>query len=329
MRTKFNQVITEENPKIQARTYSCDFLEAGLVRYEDETVLIRPENLMKIAAGFKGYAVIIDHEDLRSENAQHIVNGFISEVYQNPETKWAACDFLVDNKKAIDLIAAGYSVSCAHVPTKTGPGGVYHNIPYDREIIECRPLHLALVSSPRYEDAKIIKNSKEEKFMFKIFKNSKEEVKNLENAVCDVDGEEVGLKALVEVFKNSKKAKMNSDDEVEIDGEMVKVAELAKTYKASKAAKKNEAKDDEKKENEKEEDEKENEADEEDEKEQKNKKGAKKNSKEESEEGFEALKNAKQEYEKNQKELKNSNTPVFITQGERLKMGEKLYGSKN
>lgn len=259
-----NQNIVEKDPKLQARTYSCRFLRSGPVQYENEIVAIYPENLMKIADAFKGFAVVIDHVDLDSGNADKLVVGYISEVWKNEGDEWAWCNFLVDNKNAIDLIENGCFVSCAYIPTETKTGGTYNNIEYQREIVGGKPLHLALVTLPRYEGAEIIKNSKEDKKMLKFFRNSKKEIDiDAVNTTIEVDGEEVSLQNAIEAFKNAKvkknKAKMNESDEVDVDGEMVKVADLKKAYSASKKknTKKNEGDEDKK-------DEKENDADEDD-----------------------------------------------------------------
>jgi len=247
-----------ENPELKAKTYQCRFLEAGVVRYENETVLIRPENVMKIAETFKGIPVCVDHKDLTLSNVDDHKVGLITREIWRDADGWANCSFLIDNKKGVGVIEEGYSVSCAYIPTEFAPGGIYHNIPYDREILAGQGVHLALVANPRYEAATIIENSKEKKTMFKIFKNKREEV-SLENAVIEVDGEEVTLENAIAAFKNSKaeeakknaKAKMNSDDEIEVDGEKVKVSKLVSCYKSAKKnkAKKNESDEDEEMEN--------------------------------------------------------------------------------
>lgn len=263
-----------DNLKLKAQSFKARFLEAGVVQYEDEMVLIKPDNLMKIADTFKGAHVIIDHQDISEKNLEEIV-GYITNVWFNTEDGWAWCDFTVNSEEAINLINQGYSVSCAYFP-EYAQGGSYHNISYEREIIGGESIHLAIVENPRYEDAIILKNSIKNK-MKNIFKlTSKKEAKEnsvreleLENAVFETEeGEEISVANMIEAYKNAKKneeeekkkeeAKVNADDEFEIDGEMVKVSELAAAYKSSK--KKNEEEEEEKKMNEEEEEKKKEEA---------------------------------------------------------------------
>lgn len=252
-----------DNPKLKAQSFKARFLEAGVVKYEDEMVLIKPESLMKIGDDFKGAHVIIDHQDVSEDEVSEKIVGYITNVWFNPEDGWAWCDFTVNSEEAISLINQGYSVSCAYYP-EYAQGGTYHNIPYDREIMGGEAIHLAIVENPRYEDAIILKNSiKKVMTIFKLKKEKKEnkaEVKEieLENALFEIEeGENVAVADMVEAYKNAKKneeeekekedSKMNADSEVEVDGEMIKVSELAAAYKASK--KKN-AEDEEKKEEE-------------------------------------------------------------------------------
>ena len=272
------------NPKLKAQTFKARFLEAGVVQYDNEMVLIKPENLMTIAMDFKGAHTIIDHQDVAENEANEKIVGYINNVWF--EDGWAWCDFTVNNEEAITLINQGYSVSCAYYP-KYAEGGSYHNILYEREIVGGEAIHLAIVKTPRYEGAIILKNSINNIMtIFKFKKDKKEnkaEVKEiqLENAMFEIEGEDVPVSVMVEAFKNEKKnekekekkVKVNADDEVEVEGEMVKVSELASVYKSSK--KKNAEEEEEEKENSEDEDKKEKENAEEEEEE---KKEAKKNS---------------------------------------------------
>jgi hypothetical protein len=327
-----------DNPKLKAETFKARFLEAGVVQYADEMVLIRPENLMTIALKFKGAKVIIDHKEVDASNASEIV-GYINNVWE--ENGWAWCDFTVNDEEAIDLINKGYSVSCAYLPVATGSGGTKNAVLYDREIVDIveddEVTHLAIVESPRYEDAIILKNSIKKKVM-NIFKlTSKKEAKQnsvkeieLESAAFEIDGKEVPISSLMKAYKNAedekekkeneeeekKEAKVNADDEFEVDGKMVKVSEMAKAFKAAKKNEEDEekknAEEEEEKKNEEEEDKKENEEDEEE-----KKKEAKKNSAD-----FRKISKAKAKFE-NGAEISRSK---IITDSERFALGRAAYG---
>lgn len=317
----------KKNSILKAESYKARFLEAGVVKYDNEMVLIKPENLMNIAEKFKGCYVVIEHQDLTEEDKEEVV-GYISKVWMGDDG-WAWCDFIVYNEEAINLINnKNYSVSCAYYPKYT-VGGTYHNIPYDREVVDGDAIHLAIVDNPRYEDALILKNSINK--IMTIFKFKKEEKKensietkeiSLENALFEIEeGNNIPVADMVEAYKNAKEeeerkkkeedAKVNAEDEFEIDGKMVKVSELVSAYKSK--MKKNEEEEEEIKKNEEEEEKKEAEKDEEE------KKEAKKNSKD-----FEGLKNAKSEAIKNSsdKAIKRIDTPVA-----QIERGKNLYGS--
>lgn len=311
------------NPKLKAQTFKARFLEKGVVKYDDEMVLIKPDNLMAIAMDFKGAHVIIDHQDVAENEANEKIVGYINNVWLGDDG-WAWCDFTVNSEEAITLINQGYSVSCAYYP-KYAEGGTYHNIPFDREIVGGEAIHLAIVKNPRYEDAIILKNSINKIMTIFKFKKSKEnsaEVKEieLENAMFEIEeGENVSVAEMVEAYKNSKKnekeeekenecePKVNADDEYEVDGEMIKVSELASAYKASK--KKNEAEEESKKK-----EEAENEA-----KEEKEKEEAKKNSAD-----AEKIEASKKKFENGSESLTNSKV---MTDRSRFDLGKSLYGA--
>jgi hypothetical protein len=303
------------NLKLKSKTYSARFLEAGVVKYGNDTVLIKNENLMNVARSFKGIPVIIEHKKINENNIKDLAVGYISRTYFNELDGWAWCDFNITDEKAKALIENGYSVSCAYIPTKKGVGGVYHNIPYKEEIIGGEGTHLALVSNPRYEEAIILENSKQlEKKTMKIFKfKKKEEIKEkvqeeiieneLENSLVEIDGEKVEVSKLIEIYNEKKEAEkkaeeekqntLSAEDEVEINGEKVQVSELVNAYKEKKSECK------EKKEKKKE-DEKKNQAD------------------------FNELKNAKKKAE-----VQNSEVEVkeYKTDAERYAEGQERYGS--
>lgn len=314
------------NPKLKAQTFKARFLEPGVVKYDDEMVLIKPVNLMPISMDFKGSHVIINHQGVTEDEVSEKVVGYINNVWLGDDG-WAWCDFTVNSEEAIALINQGYSVSCAYYP-KYAEGGSYHNIPYDREIVGGEAIHLAIVKNPRYEDAIILKNSINKIMTIFKFKKDKKENKaevreiELENALFEIEeGENVAVADMVEAYRNSKKneeeekkeeeAKVNADSEFEVDGEMVKVSELASAYKSSK--KKNA--DDEEKKKEEESEAKKNE----EEKEEKEKEDAKKNSVDSV-----SVDEAKKKFENGSESLANNKV---MTDNSRFALGKSIYGS--
>ncbi len=236
--------------KLKARSFKARFLEPGVVGYtiggEDEIVLIKPENLNKIAQDFKGVHVIVDHQDVDLDNTE-VILGYVGNVWIDPSDGWAWCDFTINDDEAIGLINQGFSISCAYNP-EFAEGGTFHNVPYDREIIGGQAVHMAIVEHPRYEEAEIFENSTNKKtiMLFKFKKEKKEnsaEVKEveLENSKFEIEeGVTVDGIQLVNAYRNAQEekkkeeetTKFNADDDVEIDGKKVKMSELIKAFKA-------------------------------------------------------------------------------------------------
>ncbi len=149
------------NEKGWPNVYSCRFLEAGIVSYEDskEGVLrLNKETIDKMAPSFIGKPVLINHSRVGPENFKEEAVGYVINVKFNPSDAWFYCDFIVTDDKAKQKIEKeNYSVSCAYNVISGKEGGEYHNIPYDGEITDGSFTHLALVENPRYEDSKITK----------------------------------------------------------------------------------------------------------------------------------------------------------------------------
>jgi hypothetical protein len=321
----------KENAQDWAKTYGAKFLEQGVCKYEDETILIKNDAIFKMMESFKGRPVVVLHQDVTPENFRDKADGYVCTVNYNEYDGAFHCGFVVFGEEANQKIQDGWSVSCAYIPTEWGEGGEWHNIPYDREILNGEFTHLAIVDAPRYEDIKIYENSKkkEKTLMFKLFqKKEVENAKELLNSVIEIDGKDVSLNELAENYKNLKKnekddddkEKVNMDDEIDIDGETVKVKELVDVYK--EACKENEDddkdSDDDKKDSKK--SSKKNSDDDEDEDDEDKKK---KEDKENSKKHFKKLENAHQKSE----ELQNSNNPSYDSQFDQAKRGQLRYGT--
>lgn len=153
--------ITLINDKQWPNLYSCRFLEAGIVSYQDSKdgiLRLTKETIDKMAPSFIGKPVLINHKKVGPENFKEEAVGYVINVKFNPNDAWFYCDFLIINEKAREVIEKqNYSVSCAYNVISGKEGGSYHDIPYDGEITDGAFTHLALVENPRYEDSKISK----------------------------------------------------------------------------------------------------------------------------------------------------------------------------
>ncbi len=145
-----------------------------------------------------------------------------------------------------------------------GPGGVWHGIPYTREITAISFHHLAIVDNPRYEGADFRLNSKpkqEKPAMFKWIKNivrpkegggeetAQETGTIAPEASVEIDGKTVRMNDLVDAHKakaaaEAAEAKRKTEeaaarsneisltDTVEVDGKHVPMADLVASYQA-------------------------------------------------------------------------------------------------
>jgi hypothetical protein len=134
-----------------------------LVSYEDVGAGIAnlpKATIMAMLPSYIGKPVVIDHIDVTPKDFKDHAVGYITRAWFDDYSGWAYCAFILTDDKAKLKVTQGYSVSCAYDVIKTGPGGEYHAIKYDETILEGTGTHLALVTSPRYEDCRILVNSK-------------------------------------------------------------------------------------------------------------------------------------------------------------------------
>lgn len=142
------------------KTYKVvGFLEPGVVKFGDKNLMIyiSKETIDRYSHRLKGKPVTIGHiEGITEENAQKVSVGDVAVCPEPGE-----CIVTIKSEEADKLIESGDRFSCCWVPVKWGAGGTWHNIPYDRELVEMDFTHLAIVPDPRYENVEVFMNSKE------------------------------------------------------------------------------------------------------------------------------------------------------------------------
>jgi hypothetical protein len=246
------------------KAYKARHLEPGLVRYSDlgdvdpatnkpkgMTLLLTKEAIDSMRPTFKGKPVVnwyhkpVKPEDFKKGSADGIITG----AYHNPTDGWDWVEFLVWDEGTKQNCDKGFQLSCAYVPTevKVQPG-MYHNIPYDGEVISGTYTHMAIVKDPRYERSLIMCNSlggKMKKLLLKLI--GKTEPVELDNSTeIEIDGKKISLEALVNAFKaeqaeKEKAALENSikeikdDTLIKVDGVEVSVKDLKEAHSAHTA----------------------------------------------------------------------------------------------
>ena len=163
-RANSKSVTVKINEKKWPEFYECNFLEQGMVSYEDVgqgKALLKKEAIDKMLPSFKGKPVIDKrHRNIDPENYEKYAVGYITDVWFDIPTGWYRCRFLLTNDDAKKSIADGYGVSCSFKVIATEKGGSWHAMPYDEEITEGEGEHLAIVDTPRYEECRIFCNSR-------------------------------------------------------------------------------------------------------------------------------------------------------------------------
>lgn len=238
------------------KTFKCRFIEPGLVHYDDMgTVLVQRPALNKMAQSFVGKPVIDEiHKDAKPENFKDIADGVVIRVWTDPTDGWDWCEFLVwDEATMKHCKSREYSVSCAYTPTEVNEkGGTHNNLAYDGEFLNGVYTHLAIVRDPRYEQAKIVVNSKGGT-MFNLFrKKTQEETVELDGATeIEIDGERVPLSKMVDAHNalNAQKNAIKDDAVLVVNGKEVSIKELKDAYVANKKAKNEKEHDHDKEEN--------------------------------------------------------------------------------
>lgn len=257
------------------KKYSASFIEPGVVFYQDlgecsvcgserkcgvdgaecqtegATVLVKQDCLAKMAQSFVGRPVIDKtHEDVTpSTVADGEANGIVTRVWLDEKSGWWMCDFLVWSPEAQQHCeSSAYSVSCAYEPTEVdSTGGEYHNIPYAEDIKNGTYTHLALVTNPRYEGARIFVNAKSKGgigMSWKFWeKGSRKNASPIDPSTekVNVGGEEVTLQNLYDALPADEKEKFNDDTVLSTPKGEKTLGELKKNYLDKKEAEKKNA----------------------------------------------------------------------------------------
>lgn len=267
--TGMKQAREKTNAKRLPEIFYCRHMQPGLCGYDNETILFDTEDLKKLIPSFAGKPVYVYHQTVDLENLQEEADGYVTDCFYNETDGWLWAKFLAVSDEAHSVIARGWSVSNAYVPTEWGDGGQHHNVDYDRRLVNGKFTHLALVPNPRYENARIytpeefkqyqeqqkqdlqvLQNSKPNgvKKMFKMFKTERKEVTEFdENTEIELqNGKTATVKEMVDAVlalekRNAEDAekkkvdeKMNDDTPVKVGDDEMPLRELVNKYNAMK-----------------------------------------------------------------------------------------------
>ena len=208
----------------ESRSFDCKFIEPGIVSYRDvggKVELLRKETLDRCMASVVGNPLTIGHVHVTADNRTEVENGIVSEWKYNSEDAWYYVSGTADTEEAKEKMRANGKPSCGYRVLAVGPGGVYHGIRYDQEILDIQFNHLAIVERPRYEDCEFRLNSfpAATQSNMNVFKF----LKRLVTRENGTDGKPVDT-------VKTESRDISGDTEVEIDGKKVRLNELFATY---------------------------------------------------------------------------------------------------
>ena len=213
----------------------------GVVSYkntdgEEDIFFIGNDTLKKMNASFTGKPIYIQHQEVPLSQMKERAVGYVVESFYLPEDGKQWLKMLITDDEAFDAIQNGWKVSNAYNVKDLGAGGVWHNIPYKREILDGEYEHLALVADPRYEEA-VIMNPED----FKSYKEAKKkelDAMSLDNSKKAVIKKSVEnnkeRKTMFQFFTKKKVENMDGvalqDVEVQLEnGSSMKIGDIVKS----------------------------------------------------------------------------------------------------
>jgi hypothetical protein len=230
------------------KSFKCYFMEPGLINYRDvkggDVELIKKEAIDEALNTLIGCPLTIGHIPTSINDFTDVANGYIDHAEYDADKGWFVCEGSVDTDTAREMIRKhkGVSVGTKLNTKDFGPGGTWHNIPYGREIKRFKFHHLAIVppdQRPRFEDAEIRLNTKQNNIMFKWIKSltsvsKSEQVSELApSSRIDIgDGKSATLQEMIDVSRNNMCHSVHHDDHVEHEGIRYNVGHLIAAYKS-------------------------------------------------------------------------------------------------
>jgi hypothetical protein len=157
----------------------CRHMNEGLAKYDEDNtmLLIGTEAMKKMSPTLNAKPVYIDHQDVKLDTLKNDADGYIVDSFYNELDGWLWAKMMLITDKSKDVVRRGYSVSNAYTPTTSGISGSCHNVPFDDEVKGGNFTHMALVSNPRYENAKIYTQDQFKSYQSKL-RNQLDELKN-------------------------------------------------------------------------------------------------------------------------------------------------------
>jgi hypothetical protein len=178
------------NSNQQPRIMYGMHMEPGVCDYNDPQftgrILIQDGALKRMNETMACKPWVVKHQDVTDENAKDLADGYVLESFYNTLDGKHWAKFLVISDEGLAAVEKGWALSNCYHPTEYAQGGKWHEVPFDKEVMNGEYEHLACVPNPRYEASlKIGLLTPEE---FKAYNAEKErELVRLANAKAALD----------------------------------------------------------------------------------------------------------------------------------------------
>lgn len=223
---KAQNIFLDENTGGKGRYFKARILQPGLVKYSFGVCLLEKETIDKFINDFVGCPVIIGHNDVTTENADELVGGHICHVWFDNFDSWYWVDGIIDDQDALNKIDEGWNVSCQYEITEYSnntDGKLHNGNPYDKVILNGKPEHLAIVATPRYENAMIAVNALD----LTVEKEEEPETENITDFISKAINEIKETEMFNKLFRK-KEFEMNAEEMKKIFTECLQEVLIAK-----------------------------------------------------------------------------------------------------
>ena len=105
-----------KNAKQMPKVLFCKHMQAGVVGYENEVVLVETDTMQRIMPTFAGKPVYVEHQRVDLERLQHEADGYVVDCFYNELDGWLWSKIIVVSDAGQQAVADGWKVSNAYLP---------------------------------------------------------------------------------------------------------------------------------------------------------------------------------------------------------------------
>jgi len=152
-----------KNAKQLPKRYYGLHIVPGVAQYpgtnekgEPRRLLVTENAIRAMEPTFECRPVFVDHQSVPIVDAEQEADGWVIRSFFNQADGKHWVEFIVTSDEGQEAIRKGFRLSNAYEPTQLGLGGEWNCVPYERELIDGKFNHLALVEHPRYDESVIL-----------------------------------------------------------------------------------------------------------------------------------------------------------------------------